>query len=141
MSGKFFKNWGLSFILEFVLTYVWHGIVFVSFYSGQLQKIGHFTADGKLAPLIAFLALGDILLGLGYSYFLPAISAVNGKYVVNGLVFGLVATGSLTILNHGIIAEWGFGILFADLCFGIIAGLLQGVLQKRLNRVSAPAMA
>lgn len=136
MGKKFYRNWAISFIVLFLVDFLWHGLIFASFYAGALASIGRFV-EGKLTPLIPFLALGDILVALGYTYFVVAASATNGRYAINGLVAGLVMTGSLAVFNHAILAGWDTSIMGADLAFSIVAGLILGTLQKFLNRPKA----
>lgn len=133
MGKKFYKNWLVSFIVLFLVDFLWHGLIFAAFYAKQLADIGRFSG-GKLAALVPFLAIGDILVALGYSYFVPAASAVTKRYVVNGLVAGIVITGSFAIFNHAILAGWANAIMGADLAYGVVAGLILGTLQKFLNR-------
>lgn len=140
MDAKFYKHWLVVFIVLFVVDFLWHGAIFSKFYAGQLEEIGRFAASGKLSPLIAFLAIGDILVSLGYTYFVTAVSATTKKYVTNGFVAGLVITGSFTMFNHAILNEWGMAITLADLAYGIVAGLVLGcVLMWLKKEKSAPS--
>jgi uncharacterized membrane protein len=135
--GKFLKHWLVAFIALFILDLVWHLLIAGKFYEAQLVGTQRYDAGGKLAPLIPFVVLSDVIVSFGYTWLVTSASSVNRKYVLNGLVVGLMVVGSYTILNHAILPNWPLGVVAVDILQAAIFGLGLGFVFKWLNRPSA----
>jgi uncharacterized membrane protein len=138
MNGKFIRNWFFSFVLAVLPDILWHRFLFGSFY-GSSQKGIERVANGHLAPLIPFIIVMDILLAFGFTYFMNGLSTVNKRYILNGLLFGLIVTGYFSLASYALIPGWHPAVSALDAGAGLLAGLLQGLLFSYLNRRAEPA--
>lgn len=133
MTKKFFRNWLISFIVLVIIDVLWHRFILGSFYGDAAAGIQRVVND-RLAPLIQFIILGDVLVSFGYAYLITLSSALNKKYVLNGLIIGLVLTGSYSIYNYALIPNWPAALTVVDVINGMVFGAIQGLLIKYLDR-------
>ena len=119
---KSIKVWIGSFIIVSLVDYLWHSVIFASFYSKALADAAYMTA-GKVAPLLPFLVVGDLVLTI----ILVMALADQGKAMMKGAVVGLLVIAHLAIVNHALIPGWDVSIIVADAIFGLVAGLLTGI--------------
>lgn len=136
--GKFIRNWFFSFALAVIPDVLWHRVLLGGFYGTNHQGVAR-VVDGRLAPLIPFIIVMDILFALGFTYFVNTVSMKNKKFVLNGLFFGLVVTGYFSLASYALVPNWHAGIAVLDVGAGLLAGLLQGLLFWYLNRKEASA--
>ncbi len=130
------KNWVTAFISLFVMSFIWHNVILTDFYTKNLSEIGRYT-DGAVAPLLPYLALGVLLIALGFALFVPALSKTTKDYALNGFLAGLSITGSFAVLSHAIFTGWNTNLMFADASYGIISGILTALILMTVNKKTA----
>lgn len=130
--GKFLRNWIIVFVILFIVDFLWHGLIFKNFYTSGLIDFAR-SSGGKLAGLVQYMIIADLLASLAYSYFVPASSSADSKYVKNTIVLTLAVVGFYAFTNAALIDGWGFGVTLADLAYAIVAGSVLGLVIKRLN--------
>ncbi len=135
--GKFIRNWSFSFVLAVIPDVLWHRVFFGSFYGTSHEGVAR-VVDGRLAPLIPFIIVMDIFFALGFTYFVNRVSMQNNRYVLNGLLFGLVVVGYFSLASYALVPNWHAGVAVLDVGAGLLAGLLQGLLFWYLNRKTVP---
>ena len=128
---KFIRNWAIVFVVLFVWSYLWHNILLGGFYQTNLALIARY-AGGALAPLMAYLALGNIMATFGFAKFLPPASNSTGQFVWNGILMGLATLGSFGVISRAICAGWTGPLMAVDGLYSIVAGAIGGWLMKYL---------
>ncbi|MBI4185713.1 DUF2177 family protein [Candidatus Berkelbacteria bacterium] len=129
------KNWLIAFVSLFMMSFIWHSLILNGFYATNLSEIGRYV-DGAVAPLLGFLALGNLLVALGFAWFVVDSKADTMSYVKNGLVMALVSTGAFAVLSHAIFAGWNTSLMLADLSYGLISSVLTALILMALNRTA-----
>ena len=124
--GKFIRNWVIVFVLQFILTLLWHTVIFVSQYTTHLSGIATYV-DGKPTPLIPFFILAHIIATLGSVLYIPRAANSKREYVWHGVIMGIVTFGMFAILSHALFANWTLWLMGMDLSFGILAGAITGL--------------
>jgi hypothetical protein len=66
--SKLIKNWLVVFVVLFIWSFIWHNIILSGFYAVNLAQIARY-ADGAPAPLMGFLALGNLIATFGFAKF------------------------------------------------------------------------
>lgn len=127
------KNWVIAFVSLFLMSFLWHSVILSGFYTTNLAQIGRYT-NGAVAPLLGFLALGNILVALGFAYFVVDSKADTAKYALNGLVMALVSTGAFAVLSHAIFAGWTTNLMVADFSYGVISSVLTAMILMPFNK-------
>ena len=130
--SKFIRNWIIVFVVLFLIDFVWHGAIFKGYYTSQLIDFAR-SSSGKLAGLVQYMIIADLLASLAYSYFVPARSSADGAYLKNTIVLALIVVGFYAFTNAALIDGWGFGVVLADLAYAIVAGAVVGFVIRRLN--------
>lgn len=138
MARKFYRNWFITLVVLVVMDVVWHIVIFKSFYGSALDGVAR-VEGGRLSPLIPFIILGDIVVSFGYTYLVSALSLADRKFVLNGLVVGLVVTGSFSIFNYALIPNWPMSVVVVDALNGAVFGAVIGWLLKALNKSASAA--
>ena len=129
---KFIRNWLIVFIVLFVWSFVWHNIILNDFYTANLIQIARYT-DGAVAPLMAFLALGNLIATFGFIKFVPSASHNTKQFILNGIIMGLITFGSFAVISHAIFLGWTTPLMIADFSYSIVAGALGGLLTKYVS--------
>jgi uncharacterized membrane protein len=127
------KNWAVAFVSLFILSFVWHNLILVDFYTENLSAIGRYT-DGAVAPLLPFLALGILIAALNFAVFVPAVSKDAMSFAKNGLVAGLASAGVFAFLSYAIFTGWSTNLMWADFAYSLISGVLTGLLLMVVNK-------
>ena len=133
MLGRFVKQLLVVFVVLFVWSFAWHGPLFGGFYETNLSQIARY-ASGKVAPLMPYLALGNLLIALGFAMYVPPISKGTKEFVKNGAWMGLVTFGSFAVMSHALFAGWNSGLMLADTAYSIVAGAIGGWVLSRFAR-------
>ncbi len=132
MYSKLLRNLVVTFVVLFVFSFLWHDTLFGNFYHSNMVSIARYS-NGALSPLMPYIAFGDLLAIFGFVWFLPKVSSSKSQYVWNGIIMGLVAFGSASIVSHGLFAGWGGMLMVADVAFSIALGALGGFVLSMLN--------
>ncbi len=127
------KNWVIAFVSLFVMSFVWHNIILADFYTTNLADIGRY-ADGAVAPLLPFLALGVFIIALGFAFFVVDPKADAMEYAKKGLVMALVSTGAFAVLSHAIFVGWSTNLMYADFSYGLISSVLTALILMPFNK-------
>lgn|GEM_PF-2400076 len=130
---KFVKNLVITFVVLFVLTFLWHNVLLADFYTTNLGEIGRFTGD-KLTPLVSFLALANLLSAIAFVVFVPAVAKKSADYLWYGLLMGFLTTGFFAMASHSIFSGWTGNLAFADTSYGVISGFITGWVLSMLNK-------
>jgi uncharacterized membrane protein len=141
VKKEFYKSWILSLIVLFVVDVLWHALIFAGFYldtMGDVVRVG----SGRVAPMLQFIALGDVIASFGYAYFLAATCSAGGRFVMNGALAGLVIHAPFTLWNYALIPGWDGSLAAFDTVYAVVQGLIQGFLFQWMNRsAEKPRMA
>lgn len=129
---KFIRNWLIVFIVLFVWSFIWHNVILSGFYTANLAEIGRYV-DGAVAPLMIFLALGNLIATFGFVRFLPSTSESIGQFVLNGIILGIITFGTFAVISHAIFSGWTTFLMIADFSYAIFAGAFGGLLTKFLS--------
>lgn len=132
MSGKFIRNWVITLVVLFVLTTLWHVVIFSAQYSVNLANIARYV-DGTPTPLLPYFVLAHIVAALGFVMYIPAVSRTGGQFIWNGVVMGWVTFAFFAILSHALFAGWNGWLMTMDISFGTIAGAITGGILKKLS--------
>jgi uncharacterized membrane protein len=130
---KLAKNWIVSFIGLFLMTFIWHNLILSDFYVKNLVDIGRYV-NGTFTPLMAFLAIGNILAALGFAVMIPAAAKKSSDFVLYGFVMGLAVTGAFAMFSHAIFWGWTTNLMWADLSYGILSGIIMGWILSLMNK-------
>lgn len=130
--SKIIKNWLIVFVVLFVWSFIWHNIILGGFYAVNLAQIGRYDGDA-VAPLMAFLALGNLIATFGFVRFLPSASQGIGQFVLNGVIMGVITFGSFAVISHAIFSGWTTPLMIADFSYAIVAGAFGGLLTHYLS--------
>lgn len=133
MGSKFYRNWLLSFVVLFLVDILWHALLFPGFYVRTMGDVAR-IASGRPAPLLPFIALGDVLASLGYTYFVTATSIGNRRFLANAVLAGLVIQGPFTIWNYALVVNSDAALAAFDIVYAIVQGVIQGFLLMRLHQ-------
>jgi len=120
------------FVALFVWSFIWHNIILSGFYTSNLAQIGRYDG-GAVAPLMAFLALGNLIATFGFVRFLPSASKGTGQFVLNGVIMGVITFGSFAVISHAIFSGWTTSLMVADFSYSIFAGAIGGLLTNYLS--------
>lgn len=126
-------NWVIVFIVLFVWSFIWHNIILAGFYTENLAQIGRYDGD-TVAPLMLYLALGNLIATFGFAKFIPSASEGMGQYVINGVIMGVITFGSFAVISHAIFTGWTTSLMVADFSYSIFAGAIGGLLMKFLSK-------
>lgn len=129
---KTIRNWLVVFVVLFVWSFIWHNIILSGFYTLNLAQIGRYDGDA-VAPLMAFLALGNLIATFGFVRFLPPASKGIGQFVLNGIIMGVITFGSFAVISHAIFSGWTTSLMIADFSYSIFAGAIGGLLTNYLS--------
>ena len=130
--SKLIKNWLVVFVVLFIWSFIWHNIILSGFYAVNLAQIARY-ADGAPAPLMGFLALGNLIATFGFAKFLPSASKCMGQFVLNGVIMGIITFGSFAVISHAIFLGWTTPLMIADFSYSIAAGAIGGLLTNYLS--------
>ena len=130
--SKFWKHSIVAFILLFVLTYLWHNLIFASQYGVHLAGIVRMV-NGAPAPRFAWFILAHVIVALAFAMLLPMISKHKGEFLKNGATLGLLTFGFFAILSHGLFGNWTTWLMGMDVAFGIIAGGITGWVLGKMS--------
>jgi uncharacterized membrane protein len=129
----FIKNWVVAFVSLFLLSFIWHNVILTDFYTTNLAGIGRF-ADGAVAPLLGFLALGIFMVALGFAKFVVDPKADSMTYAMKGLIMGLVSTSTFAVLAHALFTGWSTGLMIADFSYGLISSVITALILMPINK-------
>ena len=132
ISKSFLKNWVAVFITLLVMDVVWHKLIFGWFYNQYFTGVARYVG-GEFLPLVEFIVIADILVAYGFAYIVKGLSQANGKWLVNGLLFGLIVNGAYTIYGYAIIPGWQPAMVVLDIITGAVFGAVLGMLLKKLS--------
>lgn len=117
-----------SFVVMFVLSYVWHKLLMTNFYMAQSEAME--ASCHRAEPLIPFIALGYAVLACLMAYIYPKGVEGDNK-LMNGLRFGAVM-GLFWILPfqlvmHGVLTGFHLNVIVVDSVWHIVEQGIGGV--------------
>jgi len=132
MSKRFLGLWLVAFIVTVAIDVLWHRFIFGSWYgaNGTAARI----VNGRLAPIIPFIIIADLLYSGALVYFGGIVSTINKKYVLNGALLGLLVTGYFSLCAYALVPNWSGKVGVADTLAGIVIGVAVGSLLKFWDR-------
>lgn len=121
------KNWLVSFIVLFIVDYLWHGLIFASYYQTQAAGILRFE-NGVFAPMLVFAGIANIIYAIGFAAFLNTdpVTAKAGSLTLKAMLLGFVISGYMNTYNYTIFRGLPLGVVMLDTLFGIVAGAIVG---------------
>jgi uncharacterized membrane protein len=125
MTKKLLKNWLIAFVVIFVLTSLWHIVVFGSAYAVHLKDIARYVGASP-TPLMAYFILAHIMVAYAFVKYLPAVSGSKEDYLWGGALVGLMTFGFFSVLSHALFAGWTNWLMGMDLAFSILSGAITG---------------
>lgn len=131
--AKQIRNWVIVLVTLIVLTFLWHNIIFGSQYPGQLEGIVATNVEGEQAPRMAYFMLAHILVTAVFMVFLPGVARTKNQFLGYGALVGLTTFGFFAILSHGLFQNWTPWLMWMDVSFGTLTGVLTGLVVFYLS--------
>ncbi len=128
----------VTFIVVSVIDYLWHSVIFASFYTSALAGAAYFGPTGAVAPLLPYLIVSDALLAIIFLWFIPQMGGNNSSstLAMRGGLLGLLTIGHLATVNHALIHGWAGSVIFADGAFGLVTGVIVSFIIGAFYRKS-----